>query len=61
MGAFTIRPVDLEDAEPIAAIYAPIVAKDHISFEVDPPPTEEMARRVTQTSRDFPLAGRSGK
>ena len=42
----TIRVARESDAEAMAAIYAPIVQDTGISFEVDPPGPEEMARRL---------------
>ena len=42
-----IRPADAErDAPACAAIYAPFVRDTCISFELDPPGVEEMARRI---------------
>lgn len=42
----TIRMATPQDGPGLAAIYDPIVAGTCISFEVDPPGPEEMARRV---------------
>jgi len=42
-----VRPADpVRDAAACAAIYAPYVADGWISFELDPPGAEEMARRI---------------
>jgi phosphinothricin acetyltransferase len=49
-----IRLVHQSDAETIAAIYRPIVETTAISFETVPPDPEEMARRITETSRSYP-------
>lgn len=44
---FTIRDADPErDAEACAAIYAPYVADSIASFEVDPPPAADIAKRM---------------
>lgn len=42
----TIRLATPADAAPIADIYAPIVAGTPISFELEPPTADEMARRI---------------
>ncbi len=47
----TARP---EDAAAIAGIYAPYVRDTVISFEVDPPGTHEMHRRITTTLQTYP-------
>lgn len=49
-----IRVALESDAEAIAAIYAPIVRDTGISFEVDPPGAEEMARRIRATLPTHP-------
>ena len=41
-----IRPATARDAAACAAIYAPFVAESWISFELDPPDADEMARRI---------------
>lgn len=41
-----IRPAISRDVPAIHAIYAPIVAGTHISFEVDPPSKQEIRRRM---------------
>lgn len=41
-----IRSVRLDDAEAVAAIYAPIVRDTWISFETEPPGAEEMRERI---------------
>lgn len=42
-----VRAARADDADAIAAIYAPIVRDTPISFEVDPPSRDEMRRRIT--------------
>jgi phosphinothricin acetyltransferase len=41
-----IRPAAPQDSPAIHAIYAPIVAGTHISFELEPPSAEEVRRRM---------------
>lgn len=43
-----------EDAEQIAAIYAPVVRETAISFEVDPPDAPEMRERIARTVEQYP-------
>ena len=45
----TIRLATERDAAAVAAIYAPIVAETHVSFETEPPSTAEMADRIRGT------------
>lgn len=49
-----IRAARVTDADDIQAIYAPIVEHTIISFEEVPPSIDEMARRIKETSRDYP-------
>jgi phosphinothricin acetyltransferase len=42
-----IRIATTDDSNAIAEIYAPIVERTHISFELVPPSAEEMGRRMT--------------
>jgi phosphinothricin acetyltransferase len=42
-----IRPATPDDAAGVLAIYAPIVRHTHISFELEVPTPEEIARRIT--------------
>lgn len=49
-----IRSVTPGDAEAIAAIYAPIVRDTTISFELEPPDTEEMRTRIEKTLQVLP-------
>jgi L-amino acid N-acyltransferase YncA len=42
-----IRIAEKEDGLDIAEIYAPVVERTHISFELVPPSPEEMARRMS--------------
>jgi L-amino acid N-acyltransferase YncA len=51
----TIRLATPDDAEAVAAIYAPFCeATSHISFEVVPPTVEEMRRRIEKTLARHP-------
>ncbi|HVS15571.1 MAG TPA: GNAT family N-acetyltransferase [Thermoanaerobaculia bacterium] len=43
-----LRLADEPDAAAILALYRPIVEHTHISFELEPPSVEEMARRVRE-------------
>lgn len=43
-----------DDAEAIAAIYAPIVASTTISFELEPPSANEMRSRIAATLQRLP-------
>ena len=54
MPEINIRPASPTDAEAIRAIYAPVVETTHISFELEPPSVEEMARRITTTTAQLP-------
>jgi L-amino acid N-acyltransferase YncA len=49
-----IRHAQERDAEAIAAIYAPFVTGTPASFELDPPTTEEMARRISTSEPEYP-------
>jgi L-amino acid N-acyltransferase YncA len=44
-----LRQATLEDAEEIAAIYAPIVQSTFISFESEPPSAAEMRARIAKS------------
>ena len=57
-----IRPVRIEDAAAIAAIYAPYVTDTAITFELDPPDEAEMRRRIEQVTATHPwlVAERDG-
>lgn len=46
----TIRPATADDAAACADIYGFYVRHTHISFESEPPSTEEMARRIATSS-----------
>lgn len=50
----TLRTATPDDAEAIAAIYAPIVAKTTISFELEPPSADEMRARIASTLQRLP-------
>src|SRR5262249_5503534 len=57
MGPMTedrIRVATTDDAEAIAAIYAPIVADTPVSFEVVPPSIDEMRGRIATILQLFP-------
>jgi len=49
-----IRIAELDDAEAIAAIYAPIVRGTVISFETEPPSAAEMRERIERTLQTHP-------
>lgn len=49
-----IRTARADDAPEIQAIYAPYVRDTAISFELEPPSVEEMARRIEATLSTFP-------
>jgi phosphinothricin acetyltransferase len=49
-----IRPVRPDDAEAIAAIYAPIVERTMISFEEIAPSVDETRARIEQIARIWP-------
>lgn len=51
MDGLTIRDATARDAPACAAIYAPYVLDTAITFEVDPPTTEEMADRIASASQ----------
>jgi len=44
--AIVVRPATLADAPRCAEIYRPFVTENWVSFETDPPDTDEMARRI---------------
>lgn len=50
----TIRRATEQDAEPIQAIYAPLVSNTAISFELVPPTVEEMRQRILKTLQKYP-------
>jgi L-amino acid N-acyltransferase YncA len=50
----SIRLAAARDAEALLAIYAPIVAETPISFELEPPTSEEMQRRIVTTLPHYP-------
>jgi len=50
----TIRVARAEDAEAMAAIYAPVVVNTAISFELEPPSVEEMRQRIVSTLERLP-------
>ena len=49
-----MRVAQPSDAAAVRAIYAPYVADTAISFELDPPSVEEMARRIEAVGRRHP-------
>ncbi|HTU70145.1 MAG TPA: arsinothricin resistance N-acetyltransferase ArsN1 family B [Candidatus Baltobacteraceae bacterium] len=49
-----IRVARVDDAQAFAAIYAPIVAGTHASFENEPPNDAEMERRIRSTLEQTP-------
>ena len=54
MKAQGIRLATIDDAAAIEAIYSPIVRDTFISFEVDPPSVQEVARRIGATLAKYP-------
>ena len=54
MSESTIRIAAVSDAAAMAAIYAPIVRDTTISFEIEPPTPEELARRIATTLKTHP-------
>lgn len=50
----TIRPVSPDDAEAIAAIYAPYVSETVVSFEETAPSAAEMRERIAATTVTHP-------
>jgi L-amino acid N-acyltransferase YncA len=61
--AAIIRMATPDDGEQIAAVYAPSVTSTVISFEMEPPGTAEMTRRVTEALVKYPwlVAVRDGE
>jgi phosphinothricin acetyltransferase len=49
-----IRSARASDAEVVAGIYQPAVDGSVISFEIDAPSADVMARRIEETSRAYP-------
>ena len=49
MSNTTVRIAHISDAQAIQAIYAPMVERTAISFELEPPSVEEMAMRIEST------------
>jgi phosphinothricin acetyltransferase len=59
--SYRIRCVQTDDAEQIAAIYAPMVEDTVVSFEECAPSAQEMARRIRATTPSWPwLIAESG-
>src|SRR3954463_10895304 len=58
-----LRLARADDAVQIVAICAPIVRDPAISFEVDPPPVEEMRERIAGTLAMYPwlVVGEDGR
>jgi L-amino acid N-acyltransferase YncA len=50
-----IRLANEGDAEAVRAIYAPVVESTAISFELEPPTREEMARRIREIGARYPF------
>lgn len=59
----TVRTAEISDAAAIQAIYAPMVERTAISFELEPPSVEEMAKRIESTLPTYPylVAERDGQ
>ena len=49
-----LRPVSLDDADQIAAIYEPLVRETPVSFELDPPSPAEMTDRIKSITSGHP-------
>lgn len=49
-----IRLATKDDAEQVAAIYAPFVTSSAVSFEIVPPTPDEMSRRIRETVPTHP-------
>lgn len=62
MDSVSIRTATINDAESLAAIYAPYVERTAITFEYAAPTTEEFRRRIANTLESYPylVAERSG-
>jgi L-amino acid N-acyltransferase YncA len=58
-----IRLATPDDARGVHAIYAPVVRKTAISFELDPPTVKEMQKRIMKTLEHWPwlVCERRGK
>jgi L-amino acid N-acyltransferase YncA len=54
MATMRIRCVRPDDAEGIAAIYAPFVINSAVSFEVQAPSPDEVAARITEIGATYP-------
>ena len=63
MSNTTVRIAQISDAQVIQAIYAPMVERTAISFELEPPTVEEMAKRIGSTLLTYPylVAERDGQ
>lgn len=59
----TVRIAEISDAAAIQAIYAPMVERTAISFELESPSVEEMAKRIKSTLPTYPylVAERDGQ
>lgn len=49
-----VRPARPDDAEAIAAIYAPLVHRSHVTFETEPPSAAELRRRIRDEPPAYP-------
>jgi len=49
-----LRPVSVDDADQIAAIYEPVVRETAVSFELVPPGPAEMASRIQSVTTSHP-------
>jgi L-amino acid N-acyltransferase YncA len=54
MGVSLIRLATDDDAAAVAAIYGPVVEGTAISFETEPPDSEEISRRIRDTLMAYP-------
>ena len=54
MGEIIIRPVTVEDAAELAAIYAPYVLETAVTYEYEVPSTEEFRGRIENITKNYP-------
>src|SRR5215468_1287802 len=54
MVGFEVRTATLDDAMAVAEIYAPYVRDTTVTFEVDPPDADVMARRIADALDMYP-------
>ena len=54
MSEITLRPVKVEDAKALLAIYAPCIFNSHISFETEIPSIQDFEERIKKVCAKFP-------